>query len=250
MRSFAISVAFAVVIISSPALGAKSRTLTSAAPSQTALKTSLQVSTTSSPQSTQARATKRKVTPAISTVAAVPAAAPTTPDGTYLGGCDAGLLSASACQGYYSGNVFDGSPTDIPIQQSAIAALPGDFVWNGDWGSLDGTAAVTTSLVNGNMLDFGAALLGETIIGVHFGNVAGDAFGNVSAFYSFNFTDPTRYITLNDTQGFSNAVLYTTTHPDSVPEPATWAMMLLGFGAAAVAMRRSRRKTQLVSQLA
>jgi hypothetical protein len=35
----------------------------------------------------------------------------------------------------------------------------------------------------------------------------------------------------------------------SVPEPATWAMMLLGFGAAGVAMRRSRRKG-VVSQLA
>ena len=36
-----------------------------------------------------------------------------------------------------------------------------------------------------------------------------------------------------------------------VPEPATWAMMVLGFGAAGVAIRRSRRKKpQLVSQLA
>jgi hypothetical protein len=36
----------------------------------------------------------------------------------------------------------------------------------------------------------------------------------------------------------------------TVPEPSTWAMMLLGFGAAGVAMRRSRRKNGLVSQLA
>jgi len=33
-----------------------------------------------------------------------------------------------------------------------------------------------------------------------------------------------------------------------VPEPATWAMMIFGFGAAGVAMRRSRKK--VVSQLA
>jgi hypothetical protein len=37
---------------------------------------------------------------------------------------------------------------------------------------------------------------------------------------------------------------------NSVPEPATWAMMLLGFGAIGVSIRRSRRKTQLVSQIA
>jgi hypothetical protein len=38
--------------------------------------------------------------------------------------------------------------------------------------------------------------------------------------------------------------------PPGVPEPATWATMLLGFGAAGVAVRRSRRKKTLVSQLA
>lgn len=44
--------------------------------------------------------------------------------------------------------------------------------------------------------------------------------------------------------------ILTSTGPLSVPEPATWAMMLLGFGAAGVAMRRSRRMTSTVSQLA
>jgi hypothetical protein len=37
---------------------------------------------------------------------------------------------------------------------------------------------------------------------------------------------------------------------NSLPEPSTWAMMLFGFGAAGVALRRSRRKTALISQLA
>jgi hypothetical protein len=37
---------------------------------------------------------------------------------------------------------------------------------------------------------------------------------------------------------------------NSLPEPSTWAMMLLGFGAAGIALRRSRRKTALISQLA
>ena len=35
----------------------------------------------------------------------------------------------------------------------------------------------------------------------------------------------------------------------AVPEPATWAMMLMGFGAAGYAMRR-RRSKQLITQLA
>lgn len=36
----------------------------------------------------------------------------------------------------------------------------------------------------------------------------------------------------------------------AVPEPATWAMMLLGFGATGFAMRRSRRRKGLITQFA
>jgi hypothetical protein len=36
----------------------------------------------------------------------------------------------------------------------------------------------------------------------------------------------------------------------AIPEPSTWAMMLLGFGACGVAIRRSRRRKTLVGQLA
>jgi PEP-CTERM motif len=35
-----------------------------------------------------------------------------------------------------------------------------------------------------------------------------------------------------------------------VPEPATWAMMLVGFGATGFAMRRSRRKQTMIGQIA
>ena len=38
--------------------------------------------------------------------------------------------------------------------------------------------------------------------------------------------------------------------PPAVPEPATWAMMLMGFGATGVAMRRSRRRKGLLTQIA
>jgi hypothetical protein len=36
----------------------------------------------------------------------------------------------------------------------------------------------------------------------------------------------------------------------AVPEPGTWAMMLLGFGAAGYSMRRSRRAQPRLAQLA
>ena len=83
---------------------------------------------------------------------------------------------------------------------------------------------------------------------MHWGNVpesGNTPYGNVSAFYLWNNAPPGS-IQLTDTQGYSNAVLYRTS--GAVPEPATWAMMLLGFGAVGMASRR--RRTQLLAQVA
>jgi hypothetical protein len=92
------------------------------------------------------------------------------------------------------------------------------------------------------MLSFGETLYGITYIGVHFGD-AGTGLGDRTVFYEFNFgTQGNTGITLN-TSGFSNAVLYFT--GGSVPEPATWAMMLLGFLGMGVALRRRRTAVAL-----
>jgi hypothetical protein len=179
-----------------------------------------------------------------------PALATSLPDGTFLGGCTTNLTTpgAAACNGYYSGNILNGSSTDIANQQNAIAALTGGtFNWDGDWNGLVNAGDVITSLTNGNQLNFNQALLGQTVIGAHFGNIAGDA-GNVSVFWLFNFATPTTSITLNNTQGFSNAALYTTT--PAVPEPATWAMMLLGFVGIGAAMRRRPSTQKVLAQIA
>ena len=162
--------------------------------------------------------------------------------------CDLSLPTpdAIACAGYYSGNLLNGSAEEIANQQAAIDSLPGDFQFDGDWGALAGNTIL--SLTNGNQLNFGETMFGLTIIGAHFGNVAGDA-GNVSVFWLFDFgTEGADFVTLDDPTGWSNATLYTT--GSGVPEPATWGMMLLGFGAAGTAMRRSRRKTALLAQIA
>ena len=162
--------------------------------------------------------------------------------------CDLSLPTpdAIACAGYYSGNLLNGSAEDIANQQAAIDSLPGDFQFDGDWGALAGNTILT--LTNGNQLNFGETMFGLTIIGAHFGNVAGDA-GNVSVFWLFDFgTEGADFVTLDDPTGWSNATLYTT--GSGVPEPATWAMMLFGFGAAGTALRRSRRRTTEIAQLA
>ena len=198
--------------------------------------------------------------PAALAFTATPAlATPQPPNGTNIGGCVDTLTSpnATSCAGYYTGNILNGSPTDIVNQENAIASLPGPFTWDGNWGgpgglSLIGNVITSLSGPNGDRLDFGQTLFGQVIIGAHYGNVPGPQ-GNVSVFWLFNLTTPTNFISLTDTHGWSNSALYTTGHDDphpSVPEPSTWAMMMLGFGAAGVAMRRSRRKTTLATQLA
>lgn len=151
--------------------------------------------------------------------------------------CDLSLPTPDAidCAGYFSGNLINNSPTDITNQMDAIESLDGDFTFNGDFNAL-----ISGTLENGNELHFGQTLFGQTIIGAHFGNVSGPA-GNVSVFWLFDFgAAGVDFITLDDAAGFSNAALYTTGAP-GVPEPATWAMLLLGFGAAGFAIRRRRR---------
>ena len=178
------------------------------------------------------------------------------------GPCDLGLPTpdAIACQGYFTGNLLNGSPTDRAAQQSAIAALPGPYTWDGNWSALANStnpyrvldSDLTTAnpgLTNGNQLNFGTTLFGLTIIGAHFGN--GSVVGNASVFWLFDFgTTGANFVTLDSPRGWSNAALYTTGTPPAVPEPATWAMMLLGFGAAGAAIRRSRRTTAMLAQIA
>jgi hypothetical protein len=161
-----------------------------------------------------------------------------------IGGCSASLglptPDAQACNGYWDQNVLSNTAVDIAAQQTAVTALGGTFDGN--------FAALPTGSLTGDQLSFGTVLAGLTIIGAHFGNIAGDA-GEVTIFWRWDNLSPTSYITLDNTQGWSNAVLYTTGTPN-VPEPATWALMLFGFGAAGVAMRRQRGKNVAVAQFA
>ena len=172
--------------------------------------------------------------------------------------CDLGLPTpdATACAGYFAGNLLNGSSTDVANQQAAIDSLPGTFTWDGNWTGLVNAGRTLSGpgdLQNGNQLNFGTTMFGLTIVGAHFGNVDGPA-GNVSVFWLFDFgTTGANFVTLDNPQGWSNAALYTTGSPPpppTVPEPATWAMMLVGFGAAGAAMRRNRRKTAMLAQIA
>jgi hypothetical protein len=171
--------------------------------------------------------------------------------------CDKTLTTPDAtnCAGYYSGNLLNGSSGDVQNQQDALALL--GFTWDGNWNALQNSTNPDLVLVNGidglsgpnhDQLNFGTILSGLTIIGAHFGNVYGDA-GNVSVFWLFDLVTPTDHITLDHPDGWSNAALYTTGTPP-VPEPATWAMMMLGFAGIGLGMRRRRSHQTALTQIA
>ena len=92
--------------------------------------------------------------------------------------------------------------------------------------------------------DFSTMLSGWTVVGFHWGNYPDDyegtdAIGNVSAWYLFNVTTPTKDLNVLDTQGISNATVIFTNGEctangcgpriTSVPEPSTYALMATGL---------------------
>jgi hypothetical protein len=181
--------------------------------------------------------------------------------------CSSGFVSgALACVGYYGGNLLTGgtgSATTL-TEQTYINQLLSGPATNPPppYPAADGYnppyTGLTTSTVLGSLpslngtatLDFGTLTLsGLTVLGAHFGNNTDTTAQDVTAFWLLNITSPTNTIMLTSGQGSSNAQIFATGTPP-VPEPATWGMMLLGFAGMGMVLRRSRRRTSAMMQVA
>lgn len=183
--------------------------------------------------------------------------------------CSAAFVQgAIACQGYYGGNMFQGnagSATSAEIQAilrdlldgapAPTSTLPG---YSPPYTAAYGTVLATFTGPAGSTINFGSTMMqGLTLFGAHFGNNVDSDENNISAFWLFNAgATPVNSITLRDAQGnvttagTSNAQLYATRIGGAVPEPGTWALMLLGFGAVGASMRHRRRFSANLPQLA
>ena len=176
---------------------------------------------------------------ALALSAAMPASAALVQVGA---GCSATLPDpdAIACAGAYSGNLNSGARAgDL---NAAIDILLGGNVIDVNFQAIEGTKEFFAG--SGQTITFDNALFGNQIFSIHFGN-AGSGLGDHTILYLFNFgSQGLLSVDLNQ-NGFSNAVYVT---PPGVPEPATWAMMLMGFGVAGFALRR--RRPALIKQVA
>ncbi|WP_308517187.1 PEPxxWA-CTERM sorting domain-containing protein [Sphingomonas flavescens] len=192
---------------------------------------------------------------------ATPAMAANTVDTTIVDPCSAGYVQgAVACQGYYGKNWITGGVGSATTQEQmdAIYALLNGTAQVGDLKPTDNTNSYTppytgdfshvlaavTGLSGANQFVFSNFYMtGLTVVGAHFGNNTDSDKNNVTAFWLVDLgATPTNAISLNGSgDGTSNAQVFATNVRPAVPEPATWAMMLLGFGAIGMASRRSRK---------
>lgn len=147
-----------------------------------------------------------------------------------------------ACAGGYSGNMLQSSLTNSTGLAALVAlGAPGTGTFLEP--KLEGLSSAT------GVINFTTVLTGMTVFGFHAGG-AGDG-GQGTFFFQFDAGAGVDVITITDrlnsnATGLSNAALFQT---GAVPEPGTWAMMLLGFGAMGVSLRR-RPRTQDLLQFA
>lgn len=157
---------------------------------------------------------------------------------------------ANACAGFVAGNVINsgGGPAD-PVtgfspNEQVMAELLAQlgFTYRGDADGIE-----QFDLNGGTTVDFAKLLVGQTIIGIHFGNgqgsPGGQGSGDDTAFYRFDAGLGLNTFDVKFGAG-STVTLFQTSTP-AVPEPGSWAMMLLGFAGAGIGLRRTRRARRL-----
>jgi len=146
-----------------------------------------------------------------------------------------------ACDGFFSGNLLNNGNggANTTSQITDLGTL--GFTWDGS------TVFDTISGLNGGNPSFiGSPLSGITFIGIHYG--AGGNSPDGTAFFKINAAPGTTSLTLDPPfQATSDLIVYATGIAGGVPEPATWAMMLVGFGGLGVLLRRRRHEKALAA---
>lgn len=121
-------------------------------------------------------------------------------------------------------------------------AFATQIFFNNVAGTFGGTPQTASSISFGTGFASSFEIVGTSLGFTQFGSVVGGG-----TLFTGSLTSPTFNLgTFNIGGGFGPSGTLTISRVNAaVPEPATWAMMLMGFGAMGVSMRRRRRTQQL-----
>ena len=132
---------------------------------------------------------------------------------------------------------------DVYVTQTGLTAFFPGLVSTFTSNTMSGVTATISSYYDASNTQFGLANLLQS------SNFTGaGVFSDANLFSTSGLWSETVKYTLNFTGG-AGSQFNGTANLTAVPEPATWAMMLLGFGGIGAAMRR-RRKTIRLAQIA
>jgi hypothetical protein len=140
------------------------------------------------------------------------------------------------CSGYYAGQLLSNNAGDVVDQKTALSGLGFNTT-----GFNFNSYLKLTGLAGNSTINWGVPLSGITYFAIHYGGgTPSPTPGQDStAFYRVDFgATPINSFQLNF-GSTSDAVLYATV--PSVPEAATWGMMIAGFGIVGATARRRRR---------
>jgi PEP-CTERM motif-containing protein len=206
----------------------------------------------------------RKITLALAAAAAFSIAAPAQATTTILSEdftSGFGVFAVVGQVGINTGNDY------VPCcgTTGSVANMSNPFASFGSGGQPSGTLSTTLNTLTGQeyTISFDVAALGILSDGLNFFLDGAAVFAVVenadnnldTAFDTFDFNfiaaGPTTILSIigensRDSDAILDNISVATAAEDvpGVPEPSTWAMMLLGFGAVGVAMRRRRRVFQ------
>jgi hypothetical protein len=174
---------------------------------------------------------------AVGALVLVAGASGTAQAATLIGGCQNTDISptAGACYGYFAGNVNGNSADMQAAQTEALTALG----LSGPYTQLE-----HLDISSGQTIDFDTLLNGATYISIHWGKGQGpaDVEGGATGFYRLDLASDADLDQITSNFGsLSNAVLWGTNSGPTIPEPTTWAMMILGFAGTGALLRRRRK---------
>lgn len=158
------------------------------------------------------------------------------------------IQAASACSGYFVGNLNGGGFDKISESKAALSLL--GFKWDGM------NVVQKIEEFTGQSIAFSTSLAGTSFVSIHYGAGEGPikAQGGVTGFYKIDTTTPLERLA-TQFGSLSNAILYSNNNSLSVlgsgggnggnvggvPEPATWLQLIVGFGLIGLAQRRLKR---------